>query len=146
MRDAASSDRLVDVKAMSVAIARGLMAIVSPILMFYFVIYFILGFLLISSFLAAIGSACNTVKEAQTLMGPLDEILLAHSEQIQQRTLTGMEVLAKLIALAGVAMSVSHSTAPHAWQAARGGRYPRMLSRLISKNLRSAHSAGAWSR
>jgi ABC-2 type transport system permease protein len=62
--------------AMSVAIARGLMAVMPPILMVYFVIYFILGFLLISSFLAAIGSACNTMKEAQTLMGPITMLLV----------------------------------------------------------------------
>jgi glycerol-1-phosphate dehydrogenase [NAD(P)+] len=49
---------------------------------------------------------------AQTLMGPLDKILLANAEQIQQRTLDGMAVLAKLISLAGLAMSLSHSTAP----------------------------------
>jgi glycerol-1-phosphate dehydrogenase [NAD(P)+] len=49
---------------------------------------------------------------AQTLMGPLDEILLAHTEAIQQRTLEGMALLAKLIALAGLAMSLAHSTAP----------------------------------
>jgi glycerol-1-phosphate dehydrogenase [NAD(P)+] len=49
---------------------------------------------------------------AQTLMGPLDEILLAHAGAIQQRTLEGMALLAKLIALAGLAMSLAHSTAP----------------------------------
>jgi ABC-2 type transport system permease protein len=37
----------------------------------YFVIYFILGFLLFSSILAGIGSICNTLKEAQSLMMPI---------------------------------------------------------------------------
>ena len=37
----------------------------------WFVIYYVLGFLLISSIYAAVGSACNTLKEAQTLMFPL---------------------------------------------------------------------------
>lgn len=36
-----------------------------------FIIYFVLGFLLYSSIMAAIGSACNTVKEAQNLMMPV---------------------------------------------------------------------------
>ena len=37
----------------------------------YFVIYYILGFLLFSSLLTAIGSVCNEIKDAQSLMGPL---------------------------------------------------------------------------
>jgi len=37
----------------------------------WFLIYYVLGFLLISSFYAAVGSACNTLKEAQTMMFPL---------------------------------------------------------------------------
>src|SRR6185436_9928812 len=49
---------------------------------------------------------------AQTLMGPLDEIFLAQAPAIQARTLDGMAVLAKLIALGGLAMSLSHATAP----------------------------------
>lgn len=49
---------------------------------------------------------------AQTLMGPLDEIFLAHAESIRAATLEGMSVLARLIALAGLAMSLSHATAP----------------------------------
>ena len=48
----------------------------------------------------------------QTLMGPLDETLLAHADAIRARTPEGMAVLAKLIALAGLAMSLSHATAP----------------------------------
>lgn len=55
----------------------------------------------------------NTYTEfAQTLMGPLDEIFLAHAEEIKMGTLESMSVLAKLIALAGIAMSLSHATAP----------------------------------
>jgi glycerol-1-phosphate dehydrogenase [NAD(P)+] len=49
---------------------------------------------------------------AETLMGPLDQIFLAHAEAIRTRTLEGMEVLAKLITLGGLAMSLSHATAP----------------------------------
>jgi glycerol-1-phosphate dehydrogenase [NAD(P)+] len=55
----------------------------------------------------------NTYTEfAQTLMGPLDEIFLAQAEGIQAGTLESMGVLAKLIALGGLAMSLSHATAP----------------------------------
>lgn len=42
----------------------------------YFVIYFILGFLLFSSMLAAIGSVCNTIKEAQNLMMPVSILFI----------------------------------------------------------------------
>jgi len=49
---------------------------------------------------------------AQTLMGPLDEIFLEHAEGIRTGTLESMSVLAKLIALGGLAMSLSHATAP----------------------------------
>jgi glycerol-1-phosphate dehydrogenase [NAD(P)+] len=49
---------------------------------------------------------------SDTLMGPLDEILLGHAEAIRARSLEGMEVLAKLLTLGGLAMSLSHATAP----------------------------------
>jgi glycerol-1-phosphate dehydrogenase [NAD(P)+] len=49
---------------------------------------------------------------AQTLMGPLDEIFLQQAAAIDGRSLEGMAVLAKLIALGGLAMSLSHTTAP----------------------------------
>jgi len=45
-------------------------------LLFYFVVYYILGFLLFSSLLAAIGSVCNTLKETQDLMMPVILILI----------------------------------------------------------------------
>ncbi len=42
----------------------------------WFFIYFVLGFLLMSSVYAAVGSACNTLKEAQTMMFPVMLIYL----------------------------------------------------------------------
>jgi glycerol-1-phosphate dehydrogenase [NAD(P)+] len=48
----------------------------------------------------------------QTLMGSLDEIFLEQAEGIKSGSLESMSVLAKLIALAGIAMSLSHATAP----------------------------------
>jgi ABC-2 type transport system permease protein len=39
-----------------------------------FIVYFILGFLLFSAILAAVGAACNTVKEAQQMVMPLSFI------------------------------------------------------------------------
>ena len=53
------------------ATASGLGDILQAGMFVCFVIYFILGFLLIASMLAAIGSVCNTVKESQSLMGPV---------------------------------------------------------------------------
>jgi len=50
---------------------RGMSGIVTVSSLAYFVIYYILGFLLIASVLAAVGSACNTIKEAQSMMMPV---------------------------------------------------------------------------
>lgn len=47
-----------------------------------------------------------------TLMGPLDQIFLAAAASIRDRSPEGMAVLAKLIALGGLAMSLSHATTP----------------------------------
>ena len=41
-----------------------------------FILYYVLGYLLISSILAAVGSACNTLKEAQPMMAPLTLLLI----------------------------------------------------------------------
>jgi glycerol-1-phosphate dehydrogenase [NAD(P)+] len=49
---------------------------------------------------------------AKNLVGPLDEILLAHAEGIQRGEMEGVAVLAKIIALGGLAMSLSHATTP----------------------------------
>jgi len=42
----------------------------------YFVIYFVLGFLMFSSILTGVGSVCNTIKEAQSLMMPINLIFV----------------------------------------------------------------------
>ena len=57
--------------AYGAAASGGMGDIVSPGILGYFIIYYVLGFLLMASILAAIGSACNTLREAQTLMGPV---------------------------------------------------------------------------
>lgn len=49
---------------------------------------------------------------AQILMGPLDEFFLEQAEGLREGTLNSTAVLAKLIALGGLAMSLSHATAP----------------------------------
>jgi len=49
---------------------------------------------------------------AQTLMGPLDEIFMEQAEGLRNGTLESTAMLAKLIALGGLAMSLSHATAP----------------------------------
>jgi len=62
--------------AYAAATFRGISGVVSIGNLIYFIIYYLLGFLLISSVFAATGSACNTIKEAQTLMMPLMMILI----------------------------------------------------------------------
>jgi glycerol-1-phosphate dehydrogenase [NAD(P)+] len=49
---------------------------------------------------------------AETLMGPLSETLLNLADQVRARDVHAMGVLAKLIALAGLSMSLSHATTP----------------------------------
>lgn len=64
------------ITAFVTALVKGMPALVSSAMMGYFFVYFVLGFLLISSMLAAVGSVCNTVKEAQALMTPLSIVLV----------------------------------------------------------------------
>jgi glycerol-1-phosphate dehydrogenase [NAD(P)+] len=49
---------------------------------------------------------------AETLMGPVGDIFLENAPGIKAGTLEAMALLAKLISLAGLAMSLSHATAP----------------------------------
>ena len=51
-------------------------------------------------------------KFAQILMGPLDEIFVEQAEGLRTGSLESTAILAKLIALGGLAMSLSHATAP----------------------------------
>lgn len=55
----------------------------------------------------------NTYSElAKKLIGPLDELMLGHAEEIRGGELEGVAFLAKVIALGGLAMSLSHATTP----------------------------------
>jgi glycerol-1-phosphate dehydrogenase [NAD(P)+] len=54
----------------------------------------------------------NYTKLAHNLMGPLDQILLAEAQGIRTGSLDSVATLAKLIALAGLTMSLSHATTP----------------------------------
>jgi glycerol-1-phosphate dehydrogenase [NAD(P)+] len=49
---------------------------------------------------------------AKNLVGPLDELLLEHAEGIQAGKMESVALLAKIIALGGLAMSLSHATTP----------------------------------
>ncbi len=59
------------VVAYGVALSQGWGNLFSTVGLGYFLCYFVLGFLMFSSLFAAIGAACNTLKEAQGLMTPL---------------------------------------------------------------------------
>jgi len=50
---------------------QGLNIEITAALLFYFVLYYVLGFFLFSSILAGVGSICNTLKETQALMMPV---------------------------------------------------------------------------
>ncbi len=62
--------------AYAVTLQRGININVSTVSLLYFIIYFVLGFLLYTSILAAIGSICNTIKEAQSLMWPVTLLVI----------------------------------------------------------------------
>jgi glycerol-1-phosphate dehydrogenase [NAD(P)+] len=49
---------------------------------------------------------------AKNLVGPLDELLLEHAEGIRSGKMESVAMLAKIIALGGLAMSLSHATTP----------------------------------
>lgn len=57
------------------AALQGLGGIVTGEQVGLFAAYYVLGFLLIASLMVAVGSACNTLKEAQNLMAPLTMLL-----------------------------------------------------------------------
>jgi ABC-2 type transport system permease protein len=50
--------------------------LIGPGLLVPFVAYFVLGYLLYSSMLLAVGSTCNTLKDAQNFMGPAMVVLM----------------------------------------------------------------------
>jgi ABC-2 type transport system permease protein len=56
--------------------AKQMSYLVTGLRLFYAVLYFIPGFLLMSSLLAAIGSACNDLKEAQSLSFPISAVTI----------------------------------------------------------------------
>jgi len=56
---------------------QGLTGLVEVGEVLYFLVYFILGFALFSSIFAAIGSACNTIQEAQSMVMPISILLIA---------------------------------------------------------------------
>lgn len=57
------------------ATAQGLGDLVTAPQLGLFVAYYVLGFLLIASLMVSVGSACNTLKEAQNLMAPISLLL-----------------------------------------------------------------------
>ena len=62
--------------AYAAAVSQGLGDLIVLANLGYFLIYFLLGFVLLSSVYAAIGAACNTLKEAQALMMPVMMIVI----------------------------------------------------------------------
>jgi ABC-2 type transport system permease protein len=56
--------------------AQGFGGLVAPGQVGLFLVYYLLGFLLIASLMVAVGSACNTLKEAQNLLSPVMVVLI----------------------------------------------------------------------
>jgi ABC-2 type transport system permease protein len=64
------------IAAFGTARAQNLAIDVSGLMFFYLIIYFVLGFVLLTSLMAAMGSICNTIKESQSLMTPVVMLLI----------------------------------------------------------------------
>ena len=62
--------------ACAAALYQGMGDLISLAGLGYFLVYFVLGFLLFSSTYAAIGAACNTLKEAQAMVTPVMIIIM----------------------------------------------------------------------
>lgn len=69
---------------------------------------------------------------ARLLMGPMDDIFLSSAGSIHDRSPQGMEILAKLIALGGLAMSLSHATTPMSG-------YEHVMSHILDMNAEMTH-------
>ncbi len=69
---------------------------------------------------------------ARLLMGPMDDLFLASAGSIHERSPQGMEILAKLIALGGLAMSLSHATTPMSG-------YEHVMSHILDMDAEMAH-------
>jgi glycerol-1-phosphate dehydrogenase [NAD(P)+] len=65
-------------------------------------------------------------------MGPLDDLFMASAKSILDRSPDGMAVLAKLIALGGLAMSLSHATTPMSG-------YEHVMSHILDLQAEIAH-------
>lgn len=59
------------VSAYGAARWKGLDIEMTPAILTYFIVYYVLGFLLFSSLMVGIGSICNTIKETQSLLQPI---------------------------------------------------------------------------
>jgi glycerol-1-phosphate dehydrogenase [NAD(P)+] len=70
---------------------------------------------------------------AQTLMGPLDTLCLENAAAIREGRLEGVALLAKLISLGGLAMSLSHATAPLSG-------YEHVISHVLDLLAEQSHS------
>jgi len=98
---------------------QGLNVDVAPAMLPYFTIYYILAFLLFSSFTVGIGSICNTIKETQSLMMPVTLLcivpILAWQNIIQQPEGTLARVLSFVPPMTPMVMILRLSAGPEIW-------------------------------
>ncbi len=98
---------------------QGLNVDVTPGILFYFMLYYILGFLLFSSIMVGIGSICNTIKETQSLMMPVMLLcvapLIAWQNIIQHPDGTLARVLSFLPPTTPMVMILRLSADPDIW-------------------------------
>lgn len=98
---------------------QGLNVEVAPGILPYFTIYYILAFLLFSSFMVGVGSICNTIKETQSLMTPVMLIcvvpIIAWQNIIQHPGGTLARVLSFVPPTTPMVMILRLSAGPDIW-------------------------------
>jgi ABC-2 type transport system permease protein len=98
---------------------QGLNIEVTASLVVYFVIFYILGFLLLTSLLAGVGSVCNTLKETQSLRMPIMLVfilpLIAWFKLVQNPNGMLARVLSFVPPLTPLVMVLRVSASPDVW-------------------------------
>ena len=98
---------------------QGLNIEVTASLVVYFIIFYILGFLLLTSLLAGVGSVCNTLKETQSLRMPIMLVfilpLIAWFKLVQNPNGMLARVLSFVPPLTPLVMVLRVSASPDVW-------------------------------
>jgi ABC-2 type transport system permease protein len=89
-------------------------------LMFYFIFYLVAGYLMYAAIFTAIGSFCETTREAQTLLGPIMIVLtipvLFLSQALRRPDTPALEILSWIPPFTPFMMTARAASNPPLWQ------------------------------